>query len=234
MAKKLDLIGQRFTRLEVLEEARTKKDERGWKCRCDCGNEIILSTRQLRTGNTKSCGCLHREMVSKQFSKDITNQRFGKLVAIEPTKERKHGSIIWKCQCDCGNIHYASTENLLGNNVQSCGCLHSRGNQKIKNILQQNNILFIPEYPIRINNINYYFDFALLKDNQIYCFIEYDGILHFEQDQYHGWNNQNNWERTQLNDKIKNQYCKDNNIKLIRIPYTDYDKLDITYIKERT
>jgi hypothetical protein len=56
-------------------------------------------------------------------------------VAIEPTKERKHGSIIWKCQCDCGNIHYASTENLLGNNVQSCGCLHSRGNQKIKNIL---------------------------------------------------------------------------------------------------
>ena len=52
MGKKLDLVGQRFTRLEVLEEARTKQNERGWKCRCDCGNEIILSTRQLRTGNT--------------------------------------------------------------------------------------------------------------------------------------------------------------------------------------
>ena len=172
-------------------------------------------------------------MVSKQFSKDITNQRFGKLVALNPTDERKHGSIVWKCQCDCGNIHYVSTENLLSGNTQSCGCIHSRGNQKIKNILQQNNILYIAEYPVRVNNINYYFDFALLEDNKVYCFIEYDGILHFKQDNYHGWNNQNNWERTQLNDKIKNQYCKNNNIKLIRIPYTDYDKLNIDYINER-
>ena len=169
-------------------------------------------------------------MVSKQFSKNITNQRFGKLVALNPTDERKHGSIVWKCQCDCGNIHYVNTENLLNGNTQSCGCLHSRGNQKIKNILQQNNILFIPEYPVRINNINYYFDFALLKDNQIYCIIEYDGILHFEQDKYHGWNNQNNWERTQLNDKIKNQYCKDNDIPLIRIPYWERNNISLDLI----
>lgn len=42
-----------------------------------------------------------------------------------------------------------------------------------------------------------------------------------------------NWERTQKNDKIKTQYAQDNNIPLIRIPYTDFDILDKQYILER-
>ena len=66
--------------------------------------------------------------------------------------------------------------------------------------------------------------------NQVICFIEYDGILHFEQDNYHGWNDEKKWERTQKNDKIKTQYAQDNNIPLIRIPYTDFDILDKQYI----
>ena len=165
------------------------------------------------------------------FSKNIANQKFGKLLAVEPTKERNHGSIIWKCLCDCGNIYYVSAERLLSGNTSSCGCLHSKGNAKIKNILQNNNILYISEYPIRINNINYYFDFVILNENnEIDYIIEYDGILHFEQDNYHGWNNKENWEKTKRNDEIKNQWCKDKKIKLIRIPYTDYNKIDFDYI----
>ena len=121
--------------------------------------------------------------MSKQFSKDISNQIFGNLTALEPTAERKHGSIVWKCLCNCGNIHYTTTELLLSGNTQSCGCLKSRGNQKIKNILQENNIHFISEYPIRLNNINYYYDFAILKDNQIKYFIDY-GLSHLIYDFY--------------------------------------------------
>lgn len=181
-------------------------------------------SKSLRSGNTKSCGCLHKETVSKQFSKDITNQHFGKLTAIKPTNERKHGSIVWKCQCDCGNIHYASAELLLAGHCLSCGCLHSKGNQKVKEILQKSNYIFIAEYPIKINGNTYYFDFALFDDNnKLVCFIEYDGILHFKQDKYHGWNNEENWNKTQQNDQLKNKYCQQNNICLIRIPYTDYD-----------
>lgn len=233
MAVKLNLMNQRFGRLLVVDSAPNKNGRTAWQCKCDCGNEITVTTKSLRDGNTKSCGCLQKEVVSKQFSKNIANQRFGNLTAIKPTEERKHGSIVWECKCDCGNIHFASAENLLSKHVSSCGCIRSKGNQKIKNILQDNNIPFIAEYPIRVNNINYYYDFALLKNEKIICFIEYDGVLHFKQDLYHGWNNEDNWEKTQQNDIIKNNYANEKNISLIRIPYTDFDKIDLNYIIER-
>ena len=137
---------------------------------------------------------------------------------------------MWKCICDCGNIHFTTAELLLAGKTQSCGCIHSRGNQKVQHILQNNNIPFIKEYPVRINNINYYYDFAIIQNEQVICFIEYDGILHFEQDRYHGWNNAKNWQKTQENDKIKNNYAKEKQIPLIRISYLDYDILDINYI----
>ena len=70
------------------------------------------------------------------------------------------------------------------------------GNAKIKSILQTNQIPYIAEFPIRINNTNYYFDFAIIQNSKPVCFIEYDGILHFEQDTHHGWNNEENWKRT--------------------------------------
>ena len=234
MPKFIDLTGQKYGRLTIIDRAPNTSQGTTWNCICDCGKQVQVSTRSLRSGNTKSCGCLHKEMVSQQFSKNIANQRFGNLIALQPTKERKHGSVVWECLCDCGNIHYVTAELLLASKTQSCGCIHSRGNQKIKQVLQNNNILYIAEYPIRIQQINYYFDFALLDtNNQLQCFIEYDGILHFEQDSYHGWNNVNNWKKTQQNDCIKNKYCKENNIPLIRISYTDYDKIDINYLRER-
>lgn len=75
MAKALSLYGQRFGRLLVIksspkrtipvgEKAASLKSRQYWTrtqwlCRCDCGNEKILSTLNLRSGHTNSCGCLH-------------------------------------------------------------------------------------------------------------------------------------------------------------------------------
>lgn len=57
-----DLIGQRFGRLTVTEYVGTNKTRHSlWKCRCDCGNEIVVAGGNLKKGNTKSCGCLHNE-----------------------------------------------------------------------------------------------------------------------------------------------------------------------------
>jgi len=54
---------------------------------------------------------------------DITGQRFGSLVAIEPTEMRSsQGGVMWRCICDCGNTHYASTHMLTSGNTKSCGC----------------------------------------------------------------------------------------------------------------
>lgn len=234
MGKFQDLTGQTYGRLTVLEITNQRKnDSVVWKCQCDCGNICYVSTRKLHAG-TKSCGCLQKESISSRMRINLTGQKFGKLTALEPTDKRVHGSVVWKCQCDCGNVCYTYTEMLRNGHTQSCGCTKSRGNAKIRSILDKDNVLYIAEYPIRVNNINYYFDFAILnnKNGTPVGFIEYDGILHFEQDSFHGWNNEENWLKTQKNDKIKNQWCKENNIPLIRIPYTELDKINSSYIKE--
>ena len=235
MARYKDIVGERFGRLVVINitDLRDKEGSVIWQCQCDCGNIITCSTKKLRSGNTKSCGCLHKEIISKQFSKDITGQRFGNLIAINPTDARVHGSVVWNCLCDCGNYKQVPTDRLVNGNTKSCGCLRSQGNQKITSLLQELNYNFVTEYFVVINSIRYAYDFALLIDNKITCFIEYDGILHFQQDTHHGWNNDDNWERTHTNDLIKNEYAKNNNIPLIRIPYTEYEYLTCEYLKER-
>jgi hypothetical protein len=66
--RQLDLIGQRFSRLVVLAHSKTTRSNsvpakvlKFWLCQCDCGLKTEVCTSRLRTGNTRSCGCLHRE-----------------------------------------------------------------------------------------------------------------------------------------------------------------------------
>jgi len=57
-----DLVGRRFGKLTVMEREGTDKNRRAlWKCACSCGNETILSTSSLKSGNTRSCGCLMKQ-----------------------------------------------------------------------------------------------------------------------------------------------------------------------------
>ena len=56
-------------------------------------------------------------------AKDLTGQRFGRLVVIAPTERRYNRSIIWLCECDCGNKTEVTANNLLNLNTKSCGCL---------------------------------------------------------------------------------------------------------------
>lgn len=59
--KFIDLTGQRFGRLLVIRYVGTVKTHRSWECLCDCGNLRVLPGARLRTGNTRSCGCLRIE-----------------------------------------------------------------------------------------------------------------------------------------------------------------------------
>ena len=59
--RKLDLIGQRFGRLTVLEPLPTQGKKTRWRCLCDCGRETAVSSTHLVSGHTGSCGCLQIE-----------------------------------------------------------------------------------------------------------------------------------------------------------------------------
>ena len=66
MGKLIDLTGQRFGRLTVLERAGRSKNESLWLCRCDCGNEVVTWSSSLRRGLTRSCGCIASERMTQR------------------------------------------------------------------------------------------------------------------------------------------------------------------------
>lgn len=124
MSKRIDLYGQRFGRLVVISQA--EKNQMGrtmWYCRCDCGKSVIVSGVNLRTGKTKSCGCL-REIKGKENLIDLTGRKFGRLVVLgRESVEQRH--VHWRCRCDCGNEVVVTGNNLKKLHTTSCGCVHS-------------------------------------------------------------------------------------------------------------
>lgn len=135
-----NLIGKRFGSLIVIEKTSIRKNRRiVWKCLCDCGNYIMVDTTSLTQGNTTSCGCYRLKQIQKATITNLTNQRFGKLIALYPTNKR----VAWHCICDCGNECNVSSNDLSTGKIKSCGCLSSSyGEFVIENLLQENNIKF--------------------------------------------------------------------------------------------
>ena len=62
----MNLIGDKYGRLTVVALDRVQNKKAYWKCVCDCGLSVVASGNNLRSGNTKSCGCLRRETATSQ------------------------------------------------------------------------------------------------------------------------------------------------------------------------
>lgn len=121
--RSVNLAGQRFGRLLVLRPLEDRRYKRiVWECKCDCGNTTYVITNSLTCGSTLSCGCLHKEKVSNANSSNLSGKRFGKLTVIEPTDKRSHGSVVWRCVCDCGTTIDVPTWKLRNKSNISCGC----------------------------------------------------------------------------------------------------------------
>ena len=124
MGKPLNLAGQRFGRLTVLDESKSEKGNRYWKCRCDCGNEVWVRANILKSGKTRSCGCLAIDTASEKYH-DIRGQKFGRLTVLDEPPRTKDGVLgkIWHCRCDCGNEVWVQSGLLVSGKTLSCGCL---------------------------------------------------------------------------------------------------------------
>ena len=229
MAKRLDLTGNIYGELivvEMLYRYRLSGSKPRTYCRCCSrdGDEVIVRADALQSGATKSM----RGAGKAGTQANLTGIKFGLLTAIRPTNNRaSNGSVFWLCQCDCGNFTEVSAGQLTREHTLSCGCRHqSKWEMFIGNYLKSLNISFQSQK--RFNDCKNKkqsdtlpFDFYLPDYN--IC-IEYDGEHHFHP--IDAWGGYDKFLINKENDQIKNEYCKNHNIILLRLPYT-YSKEDI-------
>lgn len=225
--KALDLTNQRFGKLIARERAPKRNDKyTRWLCECDCGNWTEVRTDYLRSLHTTSCGCEKELHFSNQAE---IGKKYGRLKVDH--YDKLHG--VYICECECGNIVPVKGYNLLNGNTQSCGCLKSKGEFKLNTLLTEMGISFQTQYFFKDCRFPHsdrlaYFDYAIFENNVLLGLIEYDGEQHRT-----GWGQkEDSLKEIQMRDKYKDYYCCVNNIPLIRIPSTDYSKINIQYLEK--
>ncbi len=237
-------VGAKFGRWTVLEintvnpNSKAKRPPRMAFCQCECGKTRYKEYRDLYSGRSLSCGCLRREQViQRNYEKGTIpiGTKFGLLTVIEDLGYKKQNcrdkQVRYSlCKCDCGNIVEVLNNNLKTGGSQSCGCVQSRGEQVIAKILRDNNINFCTQYSFpdlkTEKNGTLRFDFAIFKNNTLYSLIEFDGRQHYFGPEA-SWSHCNSLEEIQYRDNLKNEYCKKNNIHLIRIPYYEINEITL-------
>ena len=219
-----DATGMKFGRLTVQKSYYSESGVALLDCVCDCGNNKVIRKYDLLSGHTKSCGCLQKEIQSKNMQKDDSGiiSDFGVKI-IKPYKKNDKGQMIWECECGfCGNHFYDLPARVKGNHVRSCGCLIRSSMEKyISNFLDSIGVDYLSQYSFddcKSKNGNCLrFDFALLRCGEVFCLLEYDGKQHFESVDYFG--GEEDFAIRKERDQIKNKYCDDNDVSLLRLPY---------------
>lgn len=118
------LLGNKFGKLTILEYVgRTGYRENQWRCRCDCGNEVISVTDTVSkpTSACKECRYETSEYYSNK-SVEHLGRKFGRFTVIACEGRDKHSQIRWTCQCECGNTRSIRTGDLGSKRYTSCGC----------------------------------------------------------------------------------------------------------------
>lgn len=215
LGKIKDETGKIYGRLTVLKRDGLSKDNRVmWLCQCSCGNTVRIRGTDLRTGHTTSCGCYNKELITNQ----IVGQKFNKLTVLERAGTDRNRNSLWKCKCECGNIVITTAKSLKSNHKLSCGCdTRSRGEQYVENYL--NNIKTIEaksEYSFKDlkDKSPLRFDFAIFCNNKLLGCIEIQGSQHYNKnDGYYK-------EEMIIHDQMKEQYCLDNDIPLLKLNYS--------------
>lgn len=110
----IDLAGQKFGRLTVVEQQGKSKDGRIlWLCICDCGNEKVVSGHDLKNEDTKSCGCLLKEIMS--------NNKFGKIHGHCTKGKSSRTYRIWRSMLNrCNNKNNIGYKNYGDRKIKVC------------------------------------------------------------------------------------------------------------------
>ena len=221
-------VGSKNGNIKIIGKYKSIKDKIDTKCLV-CGYEWRPIAEQLVKEVPNGCPkCSGRIITNQEFVNQLKHLHPNLIPLEKYVKSDK--KIKFHC-LDCDADVYIAPSKLKSG--QGCPhCQRSHGEIKVEKCLINSKLDYVPQY--RIDNpqnqsSNFYYDYAILNNKNIIALIEYDGIGHFEPVDFAGkgeeWALQN-LEKTKFRDGIKNQYCKDNNIPLLRIPYWEYNNID--------
>ena len=221
-------LGKRYGKLVVIARDGSDNNRKAmWKCQCDCGNICRARTSDLHKGHTTSCGCNR----GGQNLKNLLGQRFGTLTVVKRMGSNAQHEAMWECQCDCGNTIIVSGHHLRDGHTKSCGCQKSQGELWLHQWFSQHHINYSIQYTFTdLKDIKLLkFDFAIIVDGQLRL-VEYDGPQHFYASS--GWNDEDHLKYTQKHDEMKNDYCIQHNIPLLRLRFSLSDLEKDQLLKE--
>lgn len=189
------------------------------KCKCNLEHEFYSIPSNLLKGH----GCSICAGNSKDTKETLENKLKLKLYddSYKIISTLKYGKVK-VFHGKCGNIYETSKDSIrAGSGCPKCSA--SKGEIEIRRILNSMNIEFIEQYKFEkcINIRSLPFDFYIPK---LSACIEYDGEGHYKPFKYK--NALNKFNKTKLNDSIKEEFCRNNSIKLIRIPYYNFNKIE--------
>lgn len=118
--KRQDLTGLKFNKLTAIKYITSNKFGSAiWLFKCDCGQEKEIILSAVKSGNTKSCGCIQQTKYQ-----DLIGKKFGRLTLIKFSKRDKRGAQIYLCECECGKKKEIRVSDILCG-TKSCGCQRS-------------------------------------------------------------------------------------------------------------
>lgn len=128
--KATDHSNKRFGRLVALTyiaKSSTLIDGVKWKCVCDCGKFVTVTSNKLVKNKTRSCGCLRSDlMVERRAAKATIWPGYVKsgstVIEKDPDRNTHWGSTLWVCKCRCGNIFKKYTQRITSTKDLNCGC----------------------------------------------------------------------------------------------------------------
>lgn len=193
-----------------------------------CGH-VFKATPQTLITNRSCPKCFERNKgwqgkTLEEFKEDLKSERGEEYKVAKGGKYRGANEKIEIEHAECGHIWEVRAAHILYRS--GCPrCNKSKGEELIAKILQANNLGYKPQktFPDCKNIKELPFDFAVKSSKgEIYCLIEYDGEQHFTPFKHFGGIKK--FEKLKNNDRIKDEYCRENDITLIRIPYTKTEK----------
>ena len=233
-----DLTGVTIGHRTIIDRDMTK-GRKHWNTECVCGKNQSVRDDAIRNGKSLSCGCKTQGKNGGRKAIDMKGRWYGDVEVLERSENiGSNGNIVWKYRCHaCGKLGETAGDNLRLREQVSCGCKNSKGEYFIEKVFKKNNIKWISPDKIEqstgmtytdekkfdallgIGGRHLRFDVAVYIDGKLSHLIEFDGIQHYDDTV--------SWHTPELveHDKRKNIYCKDNNIRLIRL--RDYNNLTL-------